>query len=163
MKQRTSTLNARVNSISRLLLPKGTGGRPALARTKGPSVLGLMALTLALLTPTPPALAAHIRFFGGSHSEGRHAPPSAKLAEHQDALREKLRQHWEHMSPQEQDAWRQRLRQRWEDMPPEQRDTLREKLRERWRNMSPEERQQLRRDFRQGAGHYGRPEADTGP
>jgi len=71
------------------------------------------------------------------------------------ARRERLRERWHHMSPEERDQMHSRMRERWQNLPPEERDARRRELRERWERMTPEERRQMRRDMEEpmGPGH----------
>lgn len=82
------------------------------------------------------------------------------------ARRERLRERWKAMTPEERRAARERFRRQGSDGSPEERAARRERLRERWKSMSPEERERLRRDFeeagRHGPGGMHRPHPGNG-
>lgn len=82
------------------------------------------------------------------------------------ARRERLRERWKAMTPEERLAARERLREQGAGASPEERAARRKRLRERWRQMTPEERERLRRDFeeaeRHGPGWMHRPHPENG-
>lgn len=114
----------------------------------------LPALAAGFLLLCPPAYAGQPPVERGTATEQREALKQ-KLRERAESMtpeeraekRAALRERWGRMSPDERESVKEKLRQNWQDMPAGEREAKRRQLRERWQNMSPEERQRLRRDF----------------
>lgn len=67
--------------------------------------------------------------------------PGGYTAEDREAIRAKMQERYEQMSPEEREAMREAIQERRDAMTPEERDAIREKIRERRDALTPEERE----------------------